>query len=255
VLSLARKEAPALLETLKELTAIESGSREFEELERIAGLIATRLRALGGKVELVEPAEADMQRLSDTPDKVGKMVRATFTGAGTKKILLLAHMDTVYPRGMLAQQPYRVDGDRAYGLGIADNRHGIAVILHSLAMLRSMDYRGHGTITVFINGDEEIASPASRNHQTRLGAAHDAVMSFEGGGTLQEDRLRLATSGQAIAQLTVRGRASHAGSAPERGVNALDELAFQILQMRDLSDPASGVKVNWTSRAPALSST
>jgi glutamate carboxypeptidase len=246
VLSLAQKERPALLETLKELTAIESGSREPEELDKIANVLAAKLRALGGKVELIEPVEANTHRLSDTPQKLGKMVRATFTGSGTKKILLLAHMDTVYPRGMLAQQPFRIDGDRVYGLGIAADRQGIAVILHSLAILRAMNYRDYGTITVFINADEEIGSPGSRNHHTRLGAEHDAVMSFEGGGNPQDDRVRLATSGHALALLTVRGRASHAGSAPERGVNALDELAFQIGQMRDLSDPATGVKVNWT---------
>ncbi|HZN26821.1 MAG TPA: glutamate carboxypeptidase [Burkholderiales bacterium] len=245
-LSLAQKERPALLETLKELTAIESGSREPEELDRIAKVIAAKLRALGGKVELVEPVESDTVRLSDTPEKIGKMVRATFTGTGTRKILLLAHMDTVYPKGMLAQQPYRIDGDRAYGLGIADNRQGIAVILHTLAILRAMNFRDYGTITVLINGDEEIGSPGSRNHHMRLGAEHDATMSFEGGGNPQDDRIRLATSGHALALLTVRGRASHAGSAPEKGVNALDELAFQIGQMRDLSDPKTGVRVNWT---------
>jgi len=246
LLSLARNEKPALLETLKELTAIESGSRELEELGRIASLLSAKLQALGAKVEVLEATEGDMHRLSDTPDKVGKMVRATFTGTGSRKILLLAHMDTVYPRGMLSQQPFRIDGDRAYGLGIADDRHGIAVILHCLAMLKAMNFRDYGTITVFINADEEIGSPGSRNHHIRLGAEHDAILSFEGGGNLEEDRVRLATSGHALAQLTVRGRASHAGAAPERGINALDELAFQILQMRDLSDPASGVKVNWT---------
>lgn len=246
VLLQAQKERPALLETLEQLTAIESGTREPEELDKIANVLTARLRALGGNVELIEPTEADTQRLSDTPKKLGQMVRATFTGTGTKKILLLAHMDTVYPRGMLAQQPFRIDGTRAYGLGIADDRHGIAVILHSLAMLRALDFRDYGTITVFINADEEIGSPGSRNHHGRLGAAHDAVLSFEGGGGPEEDRLRLATSGAATAYLTVRGRASHAGAAPERGVNALDELAFQIMQMRDLSDPATGVKVNWT---------
>jgi glutamate carboxypeptidase len=246
LLALAQKEKPALLETLKELTAIESGSRELPELDRIARLLAGKLGALGAKVELVEPVEADMHRLSDTPEKVGSMVRATFTGTGTRKILLLAHMDTVYPRGMLAQQPFRTEGDRAYGLGIADNRHGIAVILHALAMLRAMDFRDYGAITVFINADEEIGSPGSRKHHIRLGAEHDATLSFEGGGNPEEDRIRLATSGHALAQLTVRGRASHAGAAPERGINALDELAFQILQMRDLSDPKIGVKVNWT---------
>jgi glutamate carboxypeptidase len=246
VLALAQKEKPALLETLKELTAIESGSREPEELEKIANLIAAKLRALGGKVEFVVPTAAETHRLSDTPEKIGKMVRATFSGTGTKKILLMAHMDTVYPKGMLAQQPYRIDGDRAFGLGIADNRQGIAVVLHSIAMLNALKFRDYGTLTVFVNADEEIGSPGSRNHHIRLGQQHDAVMSFEGGGSPQDDRVRLATSGHALALLTVIGRASHAGAAPERGVNALDELAFQIGQMRDLSDVKTGVKVNWT---------
>jgi glutamate carboxypeptidase len=185
-------------------------------------------------------------RFIDTPEQLGKMVRATFTGKGTAKILLIAHMDTVYPRGMLAKQPFRIEGDRAYGLGIADDRHGIALILHTLAMLRTMKFSEYGTITVMINGDEEVNSPASRNHITRLGADHDVVFSFEGGGNQQEDRLRLATSGIAEAVLRVKGRASHAGAAPERGVNALYELSHQILQMRDLSNESVGLKVNWT---------
>lgn len=246
VWTLAQKEKPLLVDTLRQLTEIESGSRELDELDKMAKLLATRLQALGGKVEMLEATETDTVRLSDTPDKLGKMVKATFTGAGTRKILLMAHMDTVYPKGMAAGQPFKIDGDRVYGLGIADARGGIATILHTLAILKSMNYRDYGTLTVFINADEEIGSPGARNHHMRLGAEHDAVMSFEGGGSAEDDRVRLATSGHALALLTVRGRASHAGSAPERGINALEELAHQILQMRNLSDPATGVKVNWT---------
>jgi glutamate carboxypeptidase len=243
--SLAQKEKPALLETVKALVAIESGSSDIEGLDKIAALIAERLRALGGKVEMIEPGR-EVYKMFDTPEKIGKMVKATFSGTGTKKILLLAHMDTVYPRGMIAQQPYKVDGDRAYGLGIADDRHGIAVILHGLAILKAMNFREYGTITVLINGDEEISSPASRFVITEQGTAHDVVMSFEGGGGPNVDQIRLATSGIAAATLTVRGRASHAGSAPERGVNALYELAHQILNARDLSEPEVGLKANWT---------
>ena len=173
------------------------------------------------------------------------MVRATFTGTGTKKILLLAHMDTVYPRGMLAKQPFRIKGDRAYGVGIADDKQGIAVIIHAIAMLKAMNFRDYGTLTVLINADEEISSPGSRSLITRLGAEHDAVLSFEA-SRAESDKLALATAGIASVTLNVQGRASHAGSAPERGINALYELSHQILQMRDLSDPATGVKMNWT---------
>ena len=244
VLSLSQKEKPAFLDTLKELVSIESGSADREGLDRIADLIAGRLRSLGGKVELIEPG-ADVYKMFDTPERVGKMVGATFTGTGTKKILLIAHMDTVYPRGMLAKQPFRIDGERAYGLGIADDKHGVALILHGLAILKAMNFSEYETLTVFINGDEEVSSPASRHHFTRLAVEQDAVMSFEG-TPVKTDQVRLATSGVAAATVTVRGRASHAGSAPELGVNSLYELAHQLLQMRDLSEPAVGLKVNWT---------
>ncbi len=183
--------------------------------------------------------------MEDTPEQIGKMVRATFAGTGAKKILLLAHMDTVYPRGMLAKQPFRVDGDRAYGLGISDDKQGIAVILHTVAMLKALDFRRYGTLTVLVNADEEISSPGSRSLITRLGREHDAVFSLEA-SRAESDKLALATSGIASINLTVEGKASHAGSTPERGVNALYELAHQVLQTRDLSDPSVGLKMNWT---------
>jgi glutamate carboxypeptidase len=244
VLSLAQGEKPALIETMKALVSIESGSGDREGLDRISALIAERLKASGGTVELVEPG-ADSYKMFDTPERIGRMVLARFEGTGTKKILLIAHMDTVYLKGMLAQQPFRVDGDRAYGLGIADDKQGVALILHTVAMLQAMKFRDYGTLTVLINGDEEISSPGARAMLTRLGAAHDAVFSCEG-SRIDSDRLSLATSGIGAVTLKVKGKASHAGSAPELGRNALYELSHQLLQLRDLSKPEVGFKLNWT---------
>lgn len=231
------------LDTARDLVAIESGSRDKEGLDRLADHLAARLKALGGEVEIVEPAE--VYRMEDTPEQVGRAVRATFKGKGTKKILLIAHMDTVYARGMGARQPFRVEGDRAYGLGIADDKQGIATILHTIAILKDLGFDEYGTLTVLVNGDEEISSPGHRALITRLGKSHDATMSYEG-VPIREDKLSLATAGIGAVILRVKGRASHAGSAPERGINALTELAHQIVQMRDLSDPATGLKLNWT---------
>ncbi|VTU35168.1 Carboxypeptidase G2 precursor [Variovorax sp. PBL-H6] len=244
IAALAAKEKPALLDTLKQLVSIESGSRDLEGLDKIANLIAERLKAMGGQVELVDPT-AEAYRMEDTPEKIGKAVRATFKGTGSKKIMLIAHMDTVYRIGMLNKQPFRIEGDKAYGLGIADDKQGVAVILHAVALLKALDFNEYGTLTVLINGDEEISSPGSRALISRLGAEHDAVMSYEG-ASIKEDKLSLATAGIASVSLNVSGKASHAGSAPELGVNALYELSHQILQMRDLSDPATGLKMNWT---------
>jgi glutamate carboxypeptidase len=239
---LAQQEKAPLLDTLRDLVNIESGSKDTEGLARLAALIGERLTALGGKVELVEPA--DIYRMEDSPPKPGAMVHAEFKGTGTRKIMLIAHMDTVYLRGMLKDQPFRIAGERAYGLGIADDKQGVALVLHAVAMLQALKFRDYGMLTVLINGDEEISSPGSRSTITRMAGEQDAVFSYEGGG--EDGRLRLATSGIGSAYLTVDGKASHAGSAPDRGVNALYELSHQVLQLSDLSRRDQGLTLNWT---------
>jgi len=239
----AQREKQPLLDTLRDLVAIESGSGDIDGIRRIGALIADRLRALGGEVEMVPPA-ANMPRFTTTPAVLGDTVVARFRGRGTRRILLLAHMDTVYQRGMLAQQPFRVDGDRAYGLGIGDNKHGVALILHTIAALKALNFDGYGLVTVLVSPDEEIGSVAERDLIAKLGAEHDLVLSCE--SSPPDESVRLATSGVQLAVLTVKGRASHAGSAPEQGRNAVYELAHQVLQMRDLSNPSKAVKVNWT---------
>jgi glutamate carboxypeptidase len=244
VLAAAAAQKDALIETMSELVAIESGSGDREGLDKIAELIAEELRALGGEVELLEAGD-DAYRMFDTPEQIGRMVHARFSGSGDKNILLLAHMDTVYLRGMLAGQPFRIDGNRAYGLGISDDKQGVAVIIHTIAMLRELGFDDYGTLTVLINGDEEISSPGSRSTITRLAAEQHAVFSVEPSG-VNSDSLTLATSGIGAATMTVTGRASHAGAAPEMGRNAFYELAHQVLQLSNLSEQDTGLKLSWT---------
>lgn len=240
--NLAQKEQQPLLDTLRDLVHIESGSKDIEGLNQIANRIAAPLKQLGGTVEVLQTS--DIYRLDDTPEKVGPAVQAVFKGTGSKKIMLIAHMDTVYLKGMLKDQPFRIDGDKAYGLGISDDKQGIALIIHTIAVLQKLNFKDYGTLTVLINGDEEISSPGWRSTITRVAAEHDVVFSFEGGGT--DGTLRLATSGIGAAYLTVQGKASHAGAKPEDGVNALYELSHQLLQMKDLSKNDEGLKLNWT---------
>ncbi len=238
----AKKEQQPYLDTLRDLVHIESGSKDVAGVKKIAEYIAGKLRAQGGKVEVIEPS--DIYRLDDTPEKVGPMVHAEFKGKGSSRIMLIAHMDTVYLPGMIKDQPFRIDGDKAYGLGIADDKQGVALIMHIVPLLKKLGIEDYGTLTVLINGDEEISSPGARSTITRLGAEQDAVFSFEGGGT--DGSLRLATSGIGAAYLKVTGKASHAGAKPEDGVNALYEMSHQLLQMKDLSQPQDGLKLNWT---------
>ena len=242
---LVAQEQPAVVETLRQLVSIESGSRDKAGLDKISTLLAERLRAVGATVEFYSPPATEIYRMFDTPNDLGRVVIGRLRGTGTRKILLLGHMDTVYLPGILATRPFRIDGNRAYGPGIADDKGGLAVILHTLAVLNAMSFRDYGTLTVVFNADEELSTPGARALIQRMAGEHDYVLSCE--PTLgQSDSVALATSGGASATLTIKGRASHAGVSPELGRNALVELAHQILQTNDLSDRAHGVKFNWT---------
>lgn len=244
VLAAASTQKMPLITTLEKLVNIESGSGDREGLDRIAQLIAAELQTLGGDVELLEAGD-DVYRMFDTPAQIGRMVHARFSGNGDKKIMLMAHMDTVYLRGMIAEQPFRIDGNRAYGLGISDDKQGVAVIIHTIASLKTLAFEDYGTLTVLINGDEEISSPGSRATITRMAREHDAIFSVEP-SAVGSDSLTLATSGIGAATMTVTGRASHAGAAPEMGRNAFYELSHQVLQLNNLSEEDTGLKLNWT---------
>ncbi len=243
--AMVKKEQPVAVETLRDLVNIESGSRDKEGLDRLAAFLGERLVALGGKIEYYEPTPADTHRLYDTPNELGKVVIARFAGTGTRRIMLLAHMDTVYAHGTLGKRPYRVEGSRAYGPGIADDKSGVAVILHTLSLLEALDFRDYGALTVVINGDEELSSPGTRKLIQSIGAEHEFVFSCEPTST-KHDEIALATSGIGSASLTVRGKSAHAGVNPELGRNAIIELAHQLLQTNDLSDAERGIKFNWT---------
>ena len=241
-------EVGPYLKTLETLVGIESGSRDLEGLRQLSGTVAERLRQAGMQVE-VKPTRAPGFHPQLKGAELGSMVYATRKGTGAKKVLLIAHMDTVYPRGMGAKQPFRIDGDRAYGLGIADDKQGVALILHVVELLARNGFNDYAELGVLINGDEEVGSPGSGPFLTELGSAYDAVFSFEGGGSATAkggDMVRLATSSIAIVEMKVTGKASHAGAAPEQGRNALYELAHQMLKSRQFGDPAKGLQINWT---------
>ena len=225
----AQAQKAPFMESVKRLVEIESGSRDAEGLERMAETAGAALMRAGAQVERLD----------------ARMVKGTLTGKGNRTILLLAHMDTVYERGMLAKQPFRIDGDRAYGLAISDDKQAVALIVHVLEMLRALQFDGYGRITVLFNADEEVSSLASRALITRLGAEHDVTLSFEA-ATDGAEEVSLITSGIARAILKVHGESAHPANFDKLGANALVEMTHQIGQMLDLPDHPSGLRFNWT---------
>jgi glutamate carboxypeptidase len=233
-----------LLETLKTYVGIESGSRDLEGLAKLGDVIAAELKDLGMQVEVI-PTKAPDTHPQLKGATLGSIIYARKMGTGKKKILLIAHRDTVYSKGMGVKQPFRIDGNRAYGLGIADDKNGVALIVHTVRLLKEIGFNDYEELAVAINGDEEIGSPGSSAFLIEKGGFYDAVLSYEGGG-YEKNMVRLATSSIAIVEMKVEGKASHAGARPEAGRNAIYELSHQILKTRNFGDPALGLKINWT---------
>lgn len=237
MLEAANREQLAVIETLKSLVMIESGSDDAVGLAKLANLLDGRLQALGFATE----------RRKSSADVGADTVIGTITGTGRQKVVLMAHMDTVYETGILQTQPYKIEGNKLYGPGIADDKGGIAVILHTLNILADTGWNDYDTLTVLFNPDEEIGSAGSGEIIAAIADQSDTVLSFEPTGTKDVGEwLLLGTASYASVRLEVKGRASHAGHAPEAGRNAVIELAHQLLQTRDVAEGIEGAQLNWT---------
>jgi len=232
LLKKAEAEQKSYLATVKQLVDIDTGTGQAPGLKTVSAVLVERLKALGAEVTTT-PA---------TPS-AGDNIVGTLKGTGNKNFLLMVHYDTVFGPGMAAKRPFKVDGERAYGPGVADAKGGVAMILHSLRLLQEQKFTDFGTLTVLFNPDEETGSAGSKKIIAELARQHDYVFSYE---PPDRDAVTVATNGINGLILDVKGKSSHAGSAPEAGHNAAMELAHQMLQLKDLGDPAKGTTVNWT---------
>ncbi|MBD8807717.1 MULTISPECIES: M20/M25/M40 family metallo-hydrolase [Pseudomonas syringae group] len=232
LLKKAETEQTAYLETVRQLVDVDTGTGQAPGLKTISALLVERLKALGAEVTTT-PA---------TPS-AGDNIVGTIKGSGTRSFLLMVHYDTVFGPGTAAKRPFKQDGERAYGPGVADAKGGVAMILHSLKLLQDQGFKDFGTLTVLFNPDEETGSSGSKKIIAELARQHDYVFSYE---PPDKDAVTVATNGINGVILDVKGKSSHAGSAPEAGRNAAIELAHQMLQLKDLGDPVKGTTVNWT---------
>ncbi|WP_017583654.1 M20 family metallopeptidase [Nocardiopsis valliformis] len=215
----------AMLEDLRVLVETESPSRDLAALEGSAKAVAAVLeQRLGGRAKLVaSPA--------------GPHVR--WLGGGEPRVLVLGHHDTVFPIGTLERRPFRVADGRATGPGVYDMLGGLVQAVHGLATLD--DLTG---VEFLVTADEEVGSRHSRALIEERARACVAVLVFE--GAAEGGHLKVARKGCGTFEVTVHGRASHAGLAPEAGVNALVEAARQVLDIAALSRPEVGTTVTPT---------
>jgi glutamate carboxypeptidase len=224
-------DARALLE---QIVSIDSGTGDAEGLDNVGAILTRELLMSGVKVDAI-PAE---------PPAVGHNLVATATGTGRGKILLIAHMDTVFPHGTVAQRPYRVVGNQAFGPGAGDDKQGSIAAICALRALKQTGFHDYARITLIVNTNEETGSFGTRALIHEHAKASDVAINLERG--VPPDAVLLARKGAALVTLEITGRAAHSGLEPEKGRNAVIEAAHQALELGKLADPSRETTVNVT---------
>lgn len=230
----AHARYPAFLARLAELVEIDCGSRHVAGLRQVAARFAGYAADAGLDITLV-PID------DDTGVPLGDAVVARLTGRGTRRILLAAHLDTVFPPGTAAARPLTVDGatGRAYGPGVCDDKAGLLAGLAAIETLTALGANRFGELVLVATPDEEIGSIGSRPLLAELAAQADAILCLE--CARDNGDLVSARSGVADVEIDLHGRAAHAGIEPERGANAALAAAYLTVALQRLTGVNVGV--------------
>jgi glutamate carboxypeptidase len=231
-----RRRERGMVRMLGQFVRCESPSHQKAAVDRLGKRLASEWRRRGAKVSVLR----DKTR--------GDSVRAEIwlgDGRPRGQVMVLGHLDTVYPLGTLATMPFRVEGGRAFGPGTFDMKAGLVLALSAIDALRALRLRPKKRFVFFWNSDEEIGSYSSRALIEREARRSDAVLVLEPAAG-PEGRLKTGRKGIGTAEIIVTGRSAHAGLDPGAGINAVLELALQIARLKDLNNSRRGIAVQAT---------
>ena len=224
----------AMIEALGQLVMLESPSTDPAAVKSVGNYLAQTFGALDASVERIpQTAFGDHLRVS--------------WGKGDRQILLLGHMDTVWPVGETAERPFRATQEAASGIlvgtgpGVFDMKGGLAIGLFAVSALRDLELIPAQRLVFLFNSDEEVGSITSRPFIEEEAQRSDAALVLE---PSREDALVVWRKGVGRFELEVQGVASHSGAAHERGVSAVQEMAHQILRLEAMTDYGLGSTVN-----------
>jgi glutamate carboxypeptidase len=233
LLQFFNERTPAMVDLLRRLVLMESPSTSKDHVEALARTVADTCRDLGADVTIYPGGTS------------GDLPFAVWNGdAPGKPILMITHLDTVWPVGTLDTMPLREENGTLYGPGTADMKAGVAIALEVMRGLRDRGEIPPRPIWMFHNTDEEIGSPNSRALIEEKARAAGLVLVMEPAS--EGEALKAWRKGIGRYTVRTRGRASHAGQAPEKGINAVIEAAHQALYLHSLNDLPNGTSVSVT---------
>jgi glutamate carboxypeptidase len=230
VLANVERHQQAFLRDLEALVNTDSGSYDRADVERVGQWVRTRCGAWG--------ATLDTHRGGEYADSVAFTLR----GSGRRRIVLLAHMDTVFARGTAAARPLRLDGDRALGPGTCDMKAGLLAGIYAIEGLREAAFADFGELCLVCTSDEEVGAPSSRGFIEQMAAGADGVLVLE--AARENGDIVGQRRGGGFFRLEVAGRSAHAGVEPQKGRSAVLTLSRQVVALHGLTDLAAGRTVN-----------
>ena len=225
-----------MVKLLGEFVRCESPSYDKAAVDRFGEMVARHWKRRGAQVRALKQKERGNHLRVEVP-------AARERNAG--QILVLGHLDTVYPLGTLRKMPFRIAQGKAWGPGTFDMKGGLVLALFAVDALRTADVTLRKRVVFLWTSDEEIGSKSSRAAIEQEARRSDAVLVLEPAFG-SEGRLKTARKGTGGAEIIVTGRPAHAGIEPERGVNAVHELALQIERLMRMNNPSRGITVQAT---------
>jgi glutamate carboxypeptidase len=222
-----------IVNLLKQMVSRESPSQDKKAVDACSFLVAAEFKKTGARITRYPQKRIGDFYLAEYP--------AAARASGEGPILILTHIDTVWPVGKITKMPFYISGNKAFGPGVLDMKAGLAMMVFALRTVHQLSLRTPKRIAVFINSAEEIGHPASHEMVAHLAKRAELVLCLEPalpGGALKTQR-----KGRLVVRLEVKGRAAHAGT-PEKGINAIEELAGQIRSLKRLAAGGITVSVN-----------
>src|SRR5687768_6190894 len=221
---------------LKLLVETESPSHDKVAVDRVGAIVAEEARKLGAQIEIIPNKETGDHVVARFLSPNGRGVR----GEGKTPILMLCHMDTVFPLGTLPKFPYREADGKIFGPGTLDMKAGIVL---SMAAIEEAQKSGMDRpVTLLCTSDEEIGSHTSRELIESLAKESALVLVLE--AALLDGSLKTWRKGSGEFDVRVKGRAAHAGGDHEKGRNAIEEMAHQVIAIQKLTEYSKGTTLN-----------
>ena len=219
-----------MLDLIEQLVNIDSGSYYKKGIDRVAEILIKQFREMSFQVTIKKNK------------RYGNNVVIEYEENKETDILLVAHMDTVFPEGTVSERPFTIKGTRAYGPGVIDMKSSLVTLLYAIKALHHQHNNAYKNVTIILNSDEEIGSPTSRKLIEEVSATKKYALIMEparkDGSIVSERR----GGGKYI--LSVKGKAAHSGVSPEEGKSAIEELAHKIIKLQQLNNAQKGISIN-----------